>query len=63
MFQNHTRNRDIIPKDVQDIPVEKTDGRIIEIECGGLQSLILFGKQKSPNILTGEIFRIFTLIF
>ena len=63
MFQDHTRNRDIIPKDMQDIPIEKTDSRIIEIQGCGFQSFLFFRKQKSPDILTGKLFRILILIF
>ena len=61
--RNHTWNRDIIPRDIQDIPIEKTDGRIIKIQSCGFQPFLFFRKQKIPDILAGKFFRIFTLIF
>lgn len=63
VFQNHPWDHDVIPKDVQDIPIEKTDGRIIKIQGCGFQPFIYFSKQKSPDILTGKFLRILTLIF
>ncbi len=53
----------VIPKDVQDIPIEKADGRIIKVQGGGFQPFVLFRKKKSPDILTGKLFWILTLIF
>ncbi len=55
MLCHHTRDSDIIPEDVKDVAVEKTDGRIIEIQGGGFQPLILFGKKENPDILAGEV--------
>lgn len=53
----HGSNGDIIPEDVEYVAVEKTDGRIIEIQGGGFQPFILFGKKKLPDILTGKVSR------
>jgi hypothetical protein len=63
VLQNHAWNGDIIPKDMQDISVEKTDGRIIKVQSCGFQPFLFFCKQKSPDILTGKLFRTLTLIF
>ena len=49
--------------DVQDIPIEKADGRIIKVQGGGFQPFVLFGKKKSPDILTGKLLRVLILIF
>ena len=56
MFQDHTWNCDVIPKDMQDISIEKTDGRIVKIQSCGFQSFLFFRKQKNPDILTGKFF-------
>lgn len=32
MLQNHAGDSNVIPKDVQDIPIEKADGRIIKVQ-------------------------------
>lgn len=63
VFQNHARDCNVIPKDMQDIPIEKADGRIIKVQGGGFQPFVLFRKKKSPDILTGKLFWILTLIF
>lgn len=63
MFQEHAWNRDVIPENMQDITVEKTNGRIIKIQSSGFEPFVLFCKKKSPDILAGKLFWILTLIF
>ena len=48
---------------MQDISIEKTDGRIVKIQSCGFQSFLFFRKQKNPDILTGKFFGILILIF
>lgn len=55
VFQNHARDGDIIPENVQNIPIEKSDGGIVKIQRCGFQSLIFLGKKKNPDILTGRL--------
>ena len=63
MLQYHTWNCDIIPEDMQNIPVEKTDSRIVKIQSRGFESFILFRQEKFPDILTGKFLWIFILVF
>ena len=45
--QNHTWNCDIIPKDMQDIPIEKTDSRIIKVQELWPLALLSMASKKS----------------
>lgn len=63
VFRNHARDCNVIPKDVQDIPIEKANGRIIKVQGGGFQPFVLFCKKKSPDILTGKLLWVLVLIF
>ena len=47
MFQNHARDCNVIPKDVQDIPIEKADGRIIKVQGGGFSPSSFFARRKA----------------
>jgi hypothetical protein len=62
MIYDHPRDCDIIPENMQDIPVKETDGRIVQIECGGFQSFLFLGKKKISYILTGKGIRFFFYI-
>ena len=44
VFLDHTWNHNVIPKDVQDIPVKKADGGIVKIQSGSFQPSVLFSK-------------------
>ena len=55
---HHARNGDIIPQNMKYIPIEKTDGRIIKIKRGCFQAIVLPGKKKTSDILTGKFFRV-----
>ena len=54
----HLHYDDISRSNMQDISIEKTDGRIVKIQSCGFQSFLFFRKQKNPDILTGKFFGI-----
>ena len=50
-------------KDMEEIWIEKRDGRIVKIESCGFEWLVFFGKEKKGEMVRGKLFGIVIVIF